>query len=126
VIRPEVVPELVSKNFCSGIDRGNPAHVHKRYRSAKLRDTSRFEAAAVRLPVYLEIVRADVVALGRGRGRAKDILVPRFRTDAMKGAVGRRVLTGCLVRIEVGVCVTQRVRFIGLGLGFYRAGLGLG
>ena len=63
------------------------------------------------------------MALGRGRGRAKDILVPRFRTDAMKGAVGRRVLTGCLVR-RLGFA-SLRVR-AWVGVMGYKLGLGLG
>ena len=53
----------------------------------------------MRLPVYREIVGADVMAIGRGGGLSEVVLERRISTP--KGnfairAVGRRVFIGCL------------------------------
>ena len=69
----------------------------------------------MRLPVYREIVGADVMAVGQGRGGAEDVLGPRIHISDVKCVIragGRRVLIGCLRLVRVG----------GLGLGL---GLGL-
>ena len=60
--------------------------------------------AAVRLPVYLEVVGGDIFSyiggniLSTGKGPAQDIGAQDIRLDAIRGAVGRWVLTGRLVR----------------------------
>ena len=53
----------------------------------------------MRLPVYRKIVGADVMAVGRGRGCAEDVLGPRIQIPEVNRvirAIGRRVLIGCL------------------------------
>ena len=53
----------------------------------------------MRLPVYREIVGADVMAVGLGRGRAEDVLFFRIPVTEVKcviRAIGRSVLIGCL------------------------------
>eukprot|EP00964_Phaeocystis_antarctica_P104239 scaffold69380_cov61-Phaeocystis_antarctica.AAC.2 len=120
VLGPEVVRELVHENSGSIIDRVSviTGHVHQRFRCTKLRLTSEGGAPAVRLPVDLEVVGADVDALRQGDIRG----VQMVRTDIVRRAVGRRVGTGRLnrvrvmvfVRVRIGIRVRVRVRILTL------------
>ena len=120
MLGPKVVRELVHENSGSIIDRVSvtTGHVHQRFRAAKLRLTSEGGAPAVRLPVDLEVVGADVDALGQGDIRG----VQMVRTDIVRRAVGRRVGTGRLnrvrvmvfVRVRIGIRVRVRVRILTL------------
>ena len=67
----------------------------------------------MRLPVYREIVGADVMAIVRGGGLSEVVLERRIiiPNGNCAIAVGRRVLIGCLTLGRVRV----RVKVIGLG-----------
>ena len=66
----------------------------------------------MRLPVYREIVGADVMVIGRGGGLSEVVLERRILTpkgNSAIRAVGRRVLIGCLTLGRVRVRVKVRV-----------------